>query len=421
MKHNNEKTALIAMSGGVDSSVSAVMMLEKGYKCMGATMKLYDSPEKNLKKSKTCCSDKDIYDAAYVAIKLGMPYEIIDLSSEFKDKVILPFIRTYEAGGTPNPCIECNRYLKFVALRKLAKEKGYDNIVTGHYAQIEYNEERGRYLLKRAVDSKKDQSYVLYSLTQDELAHTIFPLGGMTKEETRNYAESHGLINAEKGDSQDICFVPDGDYVGFMERYQGKKYKPGDFVSEDGKVIGQHKGAVHYTTGQRKGLGIAAGMRIFVYDKDMEKNLVFVGSEDRVFSKEFIVRDVNWISVPDIDEPVRLSIMTRYRGKEAMGTVEKLSIDEAEGYYTKQGRAFCENPLHKKVETWANCENDSNQGVQDNSQIAPEQETCSVDNFYKVTFDAPQRAITPGQAAVFYDNDYVFGGGTIDLVIKDKI
>lgn len=415
----NEKTALIAMSGGVDSSVSAVMMLEKGYKCMGATMKLYDSPKKNLKKSKTCCSDKDIYDAAYVAIKLGMPYEIIDLSDEFKDKVIMPFIRTYEAGGTPNPCIECNRYLKFVALRKLAKEKGYDNIVTGHYAQIEYNEETGRYLLKRSVDLKKDQSYVLYSLTQDELAHTIFPLGGMTKEETRSFAESHGLINAEKGDSQDICFVPDGDYVGFMEEYQGKQYESGDFVSEDGKVIGRHKGAVHYTTGQRKGLGIAAGKRIFVYDKDMEKNLVFVGAESRVFSREFIVRDVNFISVSSIDAPVRLSIMTRYRGKEAMGTVEKIPIEEAEIYYANQGRKFSANLLHPKALTEENNVSDINPGGSCWDNIAAEQGTSDFDTFYKVTFDTPQRAITPGQAAVFYDGDYVFGGGTIDLVIKD--
>lgn len=380
----NEKTALIAMSGGVDSSVSAVLMLERGYTCMGATMKLYDSPEKNLKKTKTCCSDRDIYDAAYVAIKLGMPYEIIDLSDEFKDKVIMPFIKTYEAGGTPNPCIECNRYLKFVALRKLAKEKGYDNIVTGHYAQIEYNEETRRYLLKRSVDAKKDQSYVLYSLTQEELAHTIFPLGGMTKDETRAIAEKHGLINAEKGDSQDICFVPDGDYVGFMERYQNKSYAPGDFIDENGKVIGQHKGAVHYTTGQRKGLGIAAGERIFVYDKDMEKNLVFVGSEDKVFSKEFIVRDVNWISVPSIDAPVRLSIMTRYRGKEAMGTVEKISSEEVSEYYANQNRKI-----------------------------------NASETYYKVTFDTPQRAITTGQAAVFYDGEYVYGGGTIDMVLKD--
>lgn len=380
----NEKTALIAMSGGVDSSVSAVLMLERGYTCMGATMKLYDSPEKNLKKTKTCCSDRDIYDAAYVAIKLGMPYEIIDLSDEFKDKVIMPFIKTYEAGGTPNPCIECNRYLKFVALRKLAKEKGYDNIVTGHYAQIEYNEETRRYLLKRSVDAKKDQSYVLYSLTQEELAHTIFPLGGMTKDETRAIAEKHGLINADKGDSQDICFVPDGDYVGFMERYQNKSYAPGDFIDENGKVIGQHKGAVHYTTGQRKGLGIAAGERIFVYDKDMEKNLVFVGSEDKVFSKEFIVRDVNWISVPSIDAPVRLSIMTRYRGKEAMGTVEKISSEEVSEYYANQNRKI-----------------------------------NASETYYKVTFDTPQRAITTGQAAVFYDGEYVYGGGTIDMVLKD--
>ena len=394
----NEKTALIAMSGGVDSSVSAVLMLEKGYTCMGATMKLYDSPEKNLKKTKTCCSDKDIYDAAYVAIKLGMPYEIIDLSDEFKDKVIMPFIKTYEAGGTPNPCIECNRYLKFVALRKLAKEKGYNNIVTGHYAQIEYHEETGRYLLKRSVDAKKDQSYVLYSLTQEELAHTIFPLGGMTKDETRAIAEKHGLINAEKGDSQDICFVPDGDYVGFMGRYQGKKYEPGDFVNSEGEVIGRHKGAVHYTTGQRKGLGIAAGERIFVYDKDMEKNLVFVGSEDKVFSKEFIVRDVNWISVPSIDAPVRLSIMTRYRGKEAMGTVEKISSEEAAEYYAAQRRKFPASGIHSE-----NAQNDTN----------------SSDIYYKVIFDEPQRAITTGQAAVFYDGDYVYGGGTIDLVIKD--
>lgn len=438
-----EKTALIAMSGGVDSSVAAVLMLEKGFACMGATMKLYDNSDAPVqKKTKTCCSDQDIYDAAYVAIKLGMKYEILDLSDEFADKVIRPFIATYEAGGTPNPCIECNRYLKFAALRKCANDKGFEYVVTGHYAQIEYSEEKGRWLLKRGADPTKDQSYVLYSMTQDELAHTILPLGGMTKEETRKIAEAHQLINAKKGDSQDICFVPDGDYAAFMERYTGKTYPEGDFLDEEGHVIGRHKGAVRYTTGQRKGLGIAAGERIFVYDKDMEKNLVYVGSEARVFSKSFLVSDVNLISVESLDAPVRLSIMTRYRGHEAAGTVEKLSTEEAAGYFQegtaaeKETAEYLTEEADAEKETAEYLTEDADaektqrralSGATSASQTAQTSGSGSklytyspAETYYKVTFDEPQRAITKGQAAVFYDGDYVFGGGTICRVLSDS-
>ena len=398
------------MSGGVDSSVCAVLMLEKGFTCMGATMKLYDNSNAPVKKTgKTCCSDQDIYDAGYVAIKLGMKYEILDLSDEFEKRVIQPFIETYEAGGTPNPCIECNRYLKFAALRECASDKGFDYVVTGHYARIEYDEERGRWLLKKGVDPTKDQSYVLYSMTQDELSHTIFPLGGMTKDETRRIAEEHHLINAKKGDSQDICFVPDGDYVGFMERHTGKHYAPGDFIDEEGHVIGQHKGAVHYTTGQRKGLGIAAGERIFVYDKDMEKNLVYVGSEEKVFAKSFLVSGVNLIEVSELTEPVTLSVMTRYRGREAIGTLEKLTAEEAAGYFKTKDSGNSDSSSENGAAAGHNA---AQAGTGTLYGYHPEE------TYYRVTYETPQRAVTPGQAAVFYDGDIVFGGGTICRVLR---
>lgn len=349
--------ALIAMSGGVDSSVAAYLMKKEGYDCVGITMKLFHGEEAE-KDSKTCCSLDDVEDARAVAFRIGIPYHVYNFTDDFKEKVIDKFVATYEAGGTPNPCIDCNRYIKFERLFRTSKELGCDKIVTGHYARIE--EQNGRYILKKALDATKDQTYVLYSLTQEQLSHTILPLGGLTKDEARELAREIELVNADKPDSQDICFVPDGDYAGFMERYTGKVYPPGDFIDLNGKKLGTHSGAVRYTIGQRKGLGLAMGEPVYVCAKDMAANTVTIGANSDLFGKELMAGDVNWISVEELKEPMRVSAKIRYRAKEQPATVYPL----------------------------------------ENGQV-------------KVIFDEPQRAITKGQAVVFYDGDVVVGGGTI--------
>ena len=354
---NDKKSALIAMSGGVDSSVAAYLMKEKGYRCMGTTMRLF---EKGDSETGTCGSNKDIEDAAAVAEKIGIPYEALDFEMNFKEEIIEKFIRIYEAGGVPNPCVDCNRTMKFGKLLEFAEEKGLYHLVTGHYARVFYDEKKGRYMLRKAADLSKDQSYVLYTLSQEQLSHIEFPLGEMTKDETRKIAEKCGFSNAHRKDSQDICFVPDGDYVGFMERYRGKPYEDGDIVDESGKVLGTHHGAVRYTRGQRKGLGIAAEKPLYVLGKDMESNKVFVGDEAGLFSDTLYAEDVNWISVETPKEPLRVKAKTRYRQKEQWATVYPDGSDKI-----------------------------------------------------KLVFDEPQRAITIGQAVVFYDEDLVVGGGTI--------
>ena len=354
------KKAIIAMSGGVDSSVAALLMKEKGYTCMGATMKLYQNEDVGLRREHTCCSLDDVEDARSVAYALDMPYYVFNFADRFKTDVIDKFVHSYETGVTPNPCIDCNRYLKFDKLFQRMVELNYDYVVTGHYAQIDFDENTGRYLLKKAVDHNKDQSYVLYVLTQDQLAHTKFPLGGMDKPSIRKIAEEQGFCNARKHDSQDICFVPDGDYVGFMERYTGKYYPDGDFLDVNGNVVGRHHGAVRYTCGQRKGLGLALGAPVYVCGKDMEKNTVTVGPESELFKTTLIAGDFNWISVPELTAPMRVKAKARYRQAEQPATAYPL-----------------ENGL------------------------------------VKVVFDEPQRAITRGQAVVLYDGDVVVGGGTI--------
>ena len=258
------KKAIIAMSGGVDSSVAALLTKESGDECIGATMKLYHNEDIGVKRENTCCSLDDVEDARSVCYRMGIKYYVFNFSERCKEDVMDRFVDAYEHGCTPNPCIDCNRYLKFDKMLQRMRELEYDYIVTGHYARIEYDEEKGRYLLKKAVDDTKDQSYVLYMLTQEQLAHISLPLGGLRKTEVREIAEKNGFVNARKHDSQDICFVPDGDYAKFIEQYTGRKSKPGEFVDTEGNVLGKHKGIIHYTLGQRRGLGIPAASRLYV-------------------------------------------------------------------------------------------------------------------------------------------------------------
>ncbi len=352
-----KKSALIAMSGGVDSSVAAFLMKERGYELRGVTMRLFRG-NGGEEKEKSCCSDKDTDDAAEVAYKMDIPFEVLDLSREFESLIIDKFIRTYEGGGVPNPCIDCNSFMKFGLLLKYAEEQGFDCIVTGHYARIE--EENGRFILKKAAVPEKDQSYVLYGMTQEQLSKTVFPLGDLSKDETREIAKRQGFVNAAKHDSQDICFVPDGDYASFMERYTGKTYPDGNIVDKEGRVLGIHHGAVRYTNGQRRGLGVSAPSPLYVIGKDMEKNVVYVGSDSDLYSDTLYAGEVNWISCPGIEREMRIKARTRYSQKEQSATV-----------YPETGGRI------------------------------------------KIVFDEKIRAVTPGQAVVMYDGEKVVGGGTI--------
>lgn len=351
-----KKKALIAMSGGVDSSVAAFLMKEAGYDCIGVTMKLYDNEDIGMDQEKTCCSLSDIEDARSVAVKLGIPYYVFNFKADFKEKVIDPFIDSYRCGMTPNPCIECNRHLKFTQLHQKARELQCDVVVTGHYARIT-KDEQGYHLLK-GKDAAKDQSYVLYSLTQEQLARTCFPLGEYTKEEIRRMAEEQGFFNAGKKDSQDICFIPDGDYRRFIEETTGQKSTPGNFVDQEGNVLGIHKGYYCYTIGQRRGLGISAPQSLYVVEIRPEKNEVVLGSNEDLFHSHLTADHFNWIEQVGPDEIIKARI--RYHQTEKEATVRVLE-----------------------------------------------------DNRVEVDFLEPQRAITKGQAVVLYRGDAVAGGGRI--------
>lgn len=354
------KRAMIAMSGGVDSSVAAYLITQQGYDTVGVTMNLHHEEETGITAENSCCTTKDIEDARSVAEHLGIPYHVYNYTDNFKHHVISRFVDAYRNGRTPNPCIDCNRYIKFDRLLQKAKELGFDYVVTGHYAITEYDEKSGRYLLKKAVDESKDQSYVLYSLTQEQLKHILFPLGSMSKQETRKIAEEQDFINADKHDSQDICFVPDGNYARFIEDWCGDRFENGNFVDLDGNIIAQHKGIINYTIGQRKGLGIAAKAPYYVVSKNLETNEVVLGSNDDLFSSTLTATDVNFISIEKLTEPMRVKAKVRYKQKETDATITPL----------------------------------------ENGDVS-------------VVFDEPQRAIAPGQAVVFYDGDIVVGGGTI--------
>lgn len=346
--------AMVAMSGGVDSSVCAYLMQHAGFDCVGSMMKMHDHQSEN-----------DVKDAMRVAEKLGIPFYLMNAEELFAEKVIGQFISCYESGATPNPCIECNKFLKFDRFAQQARVFGCDTIATGHYARVEKDGKSGRYLLKKALDESKDQSYVLACLSQEQLSHAVFPLGQLTKQQAREIAETQGFVNARKHDSQDICFIPDGDYVAFMERYTGKHYAPGKFLDLNGKEIGAHRGAVCYTLGQRKGLGLAMGEPVYVCAKDMDANTVTVGPNEALFARTLIADEWNWIPFPALRAPMKVTARARYNQKEQPATV----------YPMENG--------------WA-----------------------------KVTFDAPQRAMTPGQAVVLYDGETVVGGGTIRGIEK---
>lgn len=355
------KKAIIAMSGGVDSSVAALLTKESGDQCIGATMKLFHNEDVGIKREKTCCSLDDVEDARSVCYRMGIKYYVFNFSERFKEDVMDRFVDAYEHGCTPNPCIDCNRYLKFDKMFQRMRELEYDYIVTGHYARVEYDEEKGRYLLKKAVDDTKDQSYVLYMLTQEQLAHISLPLGGLRKTEVREIAEENGFVNARKHDSQDICFVPDGDYAGFIERYTGRSFEPGNFVDQEGHVLGQHKGIICYTIGQRKGLGLALQEPMYVCRIDPKTNTVVLGRDRDLWSKELTAKDFHWISGEVPAGTQRIKAKIRYRHQEQ----------------------------------WANAE------------------ITGPDSIHLV-FDESQRAITCGQSVVLYDGDVVVGGGTIN-------
>lgn len=357
---NDPKRVICAMSGGVDSSVAAKLLVDAGYDVMGVTMKLFDSDGVILEEgSRTCCSLEDVEDARGVAFNLGIPYHVFNYTDTFGKCVVDRFCEAYLEGRTPNPCIDCNRFLKFEALQQRRRELGYDYVATGHYARRAFDEETGRYLLLKGKDPKKDQSYVLYHLTQNHLAHMLFPVGELEKTRVREVAHQAGLENADKLESQDICFVPDGDYATFIHEHTGCSFKPGAIVDEAGNILGTHNGLVHYTIGQRKGLGIAAGEPLFVLRKDAETNTLVVGPASASGFTEVIANDVNLISVPAIEEPMQVEVKVNYRAMPRRATV------------------------HMENE-------------------------CLV-----VRFDEPVRAVAPGQALVMYQGDVVVGGGTI--------
>lgn len=351
---------LVAMSGGVDSSVSVKLLLDDGYDVAGATMHLYNNEDIGLERSRTCCSLNDVEDARLVALKLGIDFHVFNFSSDFKEYVIDNFVDTYLHGATPNPCIECNKHLKFGKFLDRALLLGYDHIATGHYVTKEFDENSQRWLLKRSGDRMKDQSYVLYGMTQEQLKRTLFPVGEMNKDKIRSIAEENSLVNADKPDSQDICFIPDGDYAKFITERAGEQ-PDGDIVLSDGSVLGKHKGLINYTVGQRRGIGVSYSEPLFVINKDINSNKLVMGTKDEVFSSSLTASDVNFIPFDKLTEPIECTAQTRYH---------------------QQDVPCCVYPLD--------------------------------DNRVRVEFKTPHKAISKGQAVVFYDGEYVVGGGTIE-------
>jgi tRNA-specific 2-thiouridylase len=362
----------VAMSGGVDSSAAAAILKEQGHELVGFTMQLWNqnrgiSVDKNGEPLPSrCCSLDDVYDARRVAEELGFPFYVLNLEREFERDVVQPFVTSYLNGETPIPCVACNSRLKFASLDRLAVSLGCEKVATGHYARVECDAETGRYRLLRGRDPQKDQSYFLWELTQDQLSRSMFPLGEMSKPEAREAARRNDLAVAEKSESQEICFVPDGDYAGFIDRYLAAEQQDdrlpgtGEIVSTNGELIGEHSGIHRYTIGQRRGIGISAAQPLYVTGIDSKSNRIIVGNQDELLREEFTAMGVNWIACASLTEPVRAEVRVRYRHTAAPATITPLPDSRA-----------------------------------------------------RVRFDEPQRAITPGQATVFYREDDVVGGGWI--------
>lgn len=366
MTGKSKQRVVVAMSGGVDSSVTAALLLEQGYDVVGITMQIWQGETQEDETGVDCCSLKAVHDARSVADKLGIPFYVVNFENLFAQKVINYFTSEYLKGRTPNPCIMCNKYIKFEAFWQKAKALEADYIATGHYGIVKYDDERKRYLLFKGVDNTKDQSYALYTMSQEQLSYTMFPLGNYTKNEIRIKAREIGLNVADKADSQEICFVPDNDYKGFLtERISDKEIKPGLFINTKGEIIGKHKGIINYTVGQRKGLGLALGYPAYVVAIDSKRNNVIIGSDEEVYQKGLIAKDNNFISIDQLDGPLEVQAKIRYSAKPASALI-----------------------------------------TPENGQRV------------KVIFTNQQRAITPGQAVVYYQGDMVVGGGIIDEVVN---
>jgi tRNA-specific 2-thiouridylase len=365
------ETIAVAMSGGVDSSTVAAMLHANGYNVVGLTMQLWNQrrlaghagmPESVQGR---CCSLDDVYDARRVAETIGIPYYVVNHEERFEREVVRPFVNEYLSGRTPIPCSLCNNHLKFDQLLIVARQIGAEQIATGHYARVAYDDSRGRWLLSRPADQAKDQTYFLFGLTQEQLSRTLFPLGEMTKPEVRELARHHGLALAEKPDSQEICFVPGGDYKRFLDAYLSDRGEAlpdtsGELVTSNGEVIGEHSGIHNFTVGQRKGLGVATGSPLYVIQINGDSRQVVVGNNEDLYAKSLRTHRTNLISIGDLSEPMRVAVKIRHRHEPAPATIEQSGPDEI-----------------------------------------------------LVTFDQPQRAVTPGQAAVFYDGDVLVGGGWI--------
>ena len=362
MKANSARV-VVALSGGVDSSVAAALLSKEGYQVIGVTMQLdpWDKQVFETDNHGRCCQHEAVEDAKRVAYKLGILHYVMNFKNIFNQKVIADFCREYSLGKTPNPCIRCNQYIKFDALLKRAKEFDANFVATGHHARIEQNEASARYLLKKGADQRKDQSYFLYTLTQEQLGHILLPVGTVTKEQVREIARKLEIPVAAKPESQELCFIPDADYPKFIREFIPQAVKPGPIVDKQGNIIGEHQGIIFYTIGQRKGLGIAAQKPLYITTIVHEHNAIVVGDKEEVYGTELIASGLNWISLTELKEPLTAKAKIRYQHNEAEAEITPVDTDKA-----------------------------------------------------SVRFKEPQMAIAPGQAVVFYNGDTVIGGGTIE-------